>query len=431
MKKLMKSTLTTLSALTLLACGNSGEAQSNGDSGETAASGNTLTVLLSEEPSETNALNNAFHQWAEESGNEIETLVIPYDDQLTKFPLMVKNNDVPDLVATTRLTRLYPEEFVNIADEIDTSIFDETALKIISQNYTDDEVKAAPNQYTITAYYYNKDAFEKAGLTAPTLDNPWTLEELYENAQILKEKGDVKYGLAVDFSRARYDNLMYSNGGSMTEKDGDKFNVAINSEENIATLQEFIDMNNSEVIPKVIWTGGSSDNPADYFQNGDVGIYLSGSWNYEKFTNDIQAFDFGIMPSPVGTAQQSALTGGSGLAIPAGAEGKDLAVDFMEWLYEEENYVEYLSNDKGLSFIKDVSYVSEDSNIAADYAIMQAEMENVPEEFQVDEESEWRNHLDNEYRDYIKQAVSGEMTAKEALDSFAKDLSEKSEWAIK
>lgn len=426
----MKKIYGLLAAVTLLgtlaACGNN--SSESKDSGEKS---DKLTVLLSEEPSETNALNIAFKTWAEEKGKELETIVIPYDDQLTKFPLMVKNNDVPDIVATTRLARLYPDEFIDLKDEIDTSVIDDTALKIISQTYSGEQVLVAPNQYTITSYFYNVDAFNKAGIAPPTVENPWTLDQMYDAAEKLKESGGVKYGMAVDFSRARYDNLMYSNGGSMTEKSGDTFDVTINSDENVKTLEQFIEMNDSGVMPKVIWTGGSSDNPADYFKNGDVGIYLSGSWNYEQFTNDISDFDFAVMPSPKGTVQQSALTGGSGLAIPKSAEGKELAIDFIKWLYEEDNYKTYLTNDKGLSFIKDIEVVDEDPDIAKDYEIMQSDMENVTEQFLVDEESEWRNYLDNEYRDRLKQAVSGELTAKEALDSFAEDLAEKSDWKIK
>ena len=428
MKKFL-TRLTLMSSLVLAAC-SSGAEEGSDNTADNGGTG-TLSFLLSEEPSETNALNNAIHKWAEETGNEVETLVIPYDDQLTKFPLMVKNNDVPDLVATTRLTRLFPEEFTDLSEEIDTSIFDETALKIISQNYTSDAVYAAPNQYTVTNYYYNKDAFEAAGIEAPTLENPWTLDELYDNAAKLKESGNVKYGLAVDFSRARYDNLMYSNGGSMTEKEGDEFVVTINSDENIQTLEKFVELNNSDVMPKVIWSGGSSDNPADYFQNGDVGILLSGSWNYEKFNNEISSFDFAVMPSPIGSLQASTITGGSGLAVPSTAANKDLAIDFLEWLYEEENYLEYLAADKGISFITEFVYEDEDPDVAADYAILKAEMANVADEFLIDEQSEWRNHLDNEYRDYLRQAVSGELSAQEALDGFAKDLSEKSGWTIK
>lgn len=411
---------------TVAACGNK-----SSDGGSKKKDTDTLTVLLSEEPSETNALNIAFNTWAEETGHKLKTIVIPYDDQLTKFPLMVKNNDVPDIIATTRLTRLYPEEFVDLKKEIDTTMFDETALKVISQDYSGDEVLAAPNQYTITTYFYNVDAFNKAGITPPTEEKPWTLDQLYENAEKLKESGGVKYGMAVDFSRARYDNFMYSNGGSMTVKDKDSFEVTINSKENQKTLETFIQANNDGILPKVIWTGGSSDNPADYFKNGDVGIYLSGSWNYEPFNTDIKDFEFALMPSPKGTVQQSAITGGSGLAIPKEAAGKDLAVDFLKWLYKEENYKTYLSNDKGLSFIKDISVVDEDPKIAKDYELMQAEMAHVTDQFLVDEESEWRNYLDNEYRDYLKQAVSGEMTAKEALDTFADELAKKSDWEVK
>lgn len=38
----------------------------------------------------------------------------------------------------------------------------------------------------------------------------------------------------------------------------------------------------------------------------------------------------------------------------------------------------------------------------------------------------WRNYLDNEYRDALKQAVNGDMTAEEALNDFAAALAEKS-----
>ena len=62
-------------------------------------------------------------------------------------------------------------------------------------------------------------------------------------------------------------------------------------------------------MPKAIWAGGSSDNPGDYFKNGDVGIYFSGSWNYNPFVQDITSFKFGVMPSPVGSAGGSAILG--------------------------------------------------------------------------------------------------------------------------
>ncbi|MNN64475.1 hypothetical protein D3C81_1799160 [compost metagenome] len=49
----------------------------------------------------------------------------------------------------------------------------------------------------------------------------------------------------------------------------------------------------------------------------------------------------------------------------------------------------------------------------------------------IDESSAWRTYLDNEYRDGIKKAVAGEVSAKQALDDFAKALAKKSGWSIK
>ena len=58
------------------------------------------------------------NKWADETGNTVDIMVIPYDDQLTKFPLMAKNNDLPDLLSTTRLARLYPDEFEDLASTL-------------------------------------------------------------------------------------------------------------------------------------------------------------------------------------------------------------------------------------------------------------------------------------------------------------------------
>lgn len=420
-----------LFAAVLSLAGCSSKQEGSSDSDDSSSSSGTMKVLLSEEPTKDSALSIAFDKWEKETENKVKTIVIPYDDQLTKFPLMLKNKDVPDLVATERLTRIYPDEFIDLSKKMDTSIFDQTALKIINQNYTDDTVRATPSQYTVTCYYYNVDAFEKAGIVPPTEDDPWTLDELYENAEKLQKDGGVKYGFASDFSRARYDNLMYSNGGSMVEKNGDRFDITINSQENVDTLQKFVDENKAGVMPKVIWTGGSNDNPADYFQNGNVGIYLSGSWNYDIIYNNSSSPNFAVMPSPMGSKQKSVITGGQGLGIPTDAEKQNLAIDFLNWFYEEDNYKEYIQNDKGLSFVTGVDVEQEDEKVKKDYDLMEQEMQYVAPEFLVDEESSWRNFLDNEYRDYLKQAVSGEITPQEALDSFANDLSKKSDWKIK
>lgn len=436
MKKAISLALTVAMAASLAACGGAGASSSSaaqsGATGEAASgelTGQTLKVMLSEEPTDGDAFSNTLNKWAEETGNSVEIMVIPYEDQLTKFPLMAKNNDVPDLIATTRLTYLYPEEFLDLSQSIDTSIFEPQALQIINQDYTSDQVRCLPQQFTITNVYYNKDAFEAAGLTAPTVDDRWTMEEVYDAARTLQESGAVKYGMAMDFSRARYDNLMYMNGGSLVEADGDSYKVVVDSEQNVATLQSFIDANNEGIMPKAIWAGGSSDNPGDYFKNGDVGIYFSGSWNYNTFRTEITNFEFAVMPSPVGSAGGSAILGGSGLAVPTAAANQELALSFLDWFYTPENFSYYLEMDKGLSSLTEVTYQPADEVAAADYEVLQAEVGQTTDAFVVDEASEWRNYYDNEYRDALKQAANGDLSAQDALTQFADALAEKAGWS--
>lgn len=436
MKKAISLALTVAMAASLAACGGAGASSSSaaqsGATGEAASgelTGQTLKVMLSEEPTDGDAFSNTLNKWAEETGNSVEIMVIPYEDQLTKFPLMAKNNDVPDLIATTRLTYLYPEEFLDLSQSIDTSIFEPQALQIINQDYTSDQVRCLPQQFTVTNVYYNKDAFEAAGLTAPTVDDRWTMEEVYDAARTLQESGAVKYGMAMDFSRARYDNLMYMNGGSLVEADGDSYKAVVDSEQNVATLQSFIDANNEGIMPKAIWAGGSSDNPGDYFKNGDVGIYFSGSWNYNTFRTEITNFEFAVMPSPVGSAGGSAILGGSGLAVPTAAANQELALSFLDWFYTPENFSYYLEMDKGLSSLTEVTYQPADEVAAADYEVLQAEVGQTTDAFVVDEASEWRNYYDNEYRDALKQAVNGDLSAQDALTQFADALAEKAGWS--
>jgi alpha-1,4-digalacturonate transport system substrate-binding protein len=397
---------------------------------ETMATGpQTLKVMLAEEPNSENALVNTLQKWATETGNKIEIMVIPYEDQLSKFPLMAKNNDLPDLVSTTRLTRLYPNEFVDMTDNIDMSVFEPQALKIIGQDYASKKNVCLPHQFTITTVYYNKDAFLKAGISVPSSDNPWTLDELYKNAKTLMEKGGVKYGVAMDGSRARYDNMMYMNGGSMVASEGTSFKVTINSPQNIKTLETFISWNN-DIMPKAIWAGGTTDNPADYFKNGDVGIYFSGTWNYNAFYTQISSFNWGVMPSPVGLKGSSAILGGSGLAVPSGTKHKEIAMDFLKWFYTKEHFQSYLNMDKGLSSVIGVTYAPSDKQIVQDFKVLQTEVGKVSDSYIVDENSSWRNYYDNEYRDAMKQAVNGDLTAAEALNGFATKLAKKSNWKM-
>lgn len=439
--KVLAATLSAAMVFSMVGCGSSNNTSSDTTNESTTESatestdtdevrGQTMKVMISEEPGTDNALKNALDKWAAESGNTYETIILSNDDQKTKFPAMAKNKDLPDLISTVGIHQLYPEEFVDVSTIVDLDLFEETPLNIIGKAFSEDVYSGIPVQFTTTCFYYNEDLFEQAGIEAPTDENPWTLDQLYENAALLQEKTGVKYGFAADVSRARYDILMYANGGSLVQKDADTFKITLNSAANVDTLIQFVEANENGIMPKAIWAGATTDNPVEYFKNGDAAILLSGSWNYNTFATEVSKFQFGIMTSPTGTTSRSAIIGGGALAVPKNGENSDVAINFLKWLYTEENFKTYLQNDKGLSSMKNVIYEPESDKARVDYEKLQDEVKQVTDTFEIDESSSWRVYKDAEYRDMIKRAVSGELTPQEALDSFAKELSEESGWSI-
>jgi alpha-1,4-digalacturonate transport system substrate-binding protein len=100
-------------------------------------------------------------------------------------------------------------------------------------------------------------------------------------------------------------------------------------------------------------------------------------------------------------------------------------------MYKDKNYQYFLNNEKGLSSLNDVLYQPANKDAEEDFKIMLSEVDSVTESFMIDNSSGWTGYLDNEYRSYLRKAVSGELTPKKALNDFAKDLSEKSGWDIK
>lgn len=441
LSKILAASLTAAMVFSLAGCGSSNSnttepstettTESSTETTEAeAVTGQTMKVMLSEEPGKEDALKIALDRWAAESGNTYETVILSNDDMATKFPAMAKNKDLPDLMSTTGIHQLYPEEFVDMSTIVDLSLFEETPLQIVGKAFTSDKMSGLPEQFTTTCFYYNADLFAEAGIEAPTAENPWTIDDLYANAALLQEKTSVKYGFAADVSRARYDVLMYANGGSITEQDGDAYKISLNSDQNVATLEAFVKANEDGVMPKAIWAGATTDNPVEYFKNGDAAILLSGSWNYNTFATEISSFDFGVMASPAGTASRAAIIGGGALAVPENAKNKEVALDFIKWFYDEDNFKEYLQNDKGLSSLKNVIYEPESEQARVDFEKLQNEVSQVTDTFTTDEASNWRVFKDAEYRDIIKRAVAGELSPQEALDSFSQDLSEESGWSI-
>lgn len=245
----------------------------------------------------------------------------------------------------------------------------------------------------------------------------------------LQSRAGIKYGFACDFSRARYDNFMYAFGGSLLKNENGKWLITAAQKPAVDALTFFAGMNRDGTMPKQIWAGGTTDNPANYFKSGTVGVLLSGSWQYQPFSKNIKSFHWGVMVSP-GEKTQSCINGGAALAVPDKAKNKELAMSFLKWFYRKDNYQTFINNLKELSVRKDVRFTPEKDADKANWSVLDAEAQNVTPAFLTDESANWRQYLDDDYRTDLSRAVGGTMTPQQALNAFAKELSRKSGWEI-
>ena len=332
MKKVLSLLLVAAMALMLVACGGS-SSSTPAASGSTAASGSaeaptgqTLKVMLSEEPSSGDSFTTTLNKWAEETGNSVELMVIPYDDQLTKFPLMAKNKDLPDLVSTTRLSRLYPDEFVDLGQVVDTSIFEPMALEIISQEYNSDKLSCLPLQFTITNVFYNKDAFDACGIT----DTPKTWDEFLTVCQTLKDNGYEPLALDGAYANFNFYNHLVRHLGEDAIAELGKNGGWADNEAAVAAAQEIIDFVNAGYLAE----GAPDAYPASQTKVGLGTAAMVVCANY--VTSEVDAavgepvnWGFFNYPEVEGNVDASAYAGANSLAISSNCENPQAAFDFI------------------------------------------------------------------------------------------------------
>lgn len=204
-KKLLSCLLASVLALSMLGCGGSKETAGVADVKEETAGGQQADAAVEESsgekivlrytgwggPQEKKTTQNVIDQFEKTHPNvEVEYIHIPTDYN-TKLTTMIAANQGPDVAllnGDTALSWASEGKLKNMmdfaADDPEINIDD-----ILSQVvYWWDEGKACGvnGSLEIFGLFYNKDVFEEAGITVPTMEaDAWTWEEFLDVCQTL------------------------------------------------------------------------------------------------------------------------------------------------------------------------------------------------------------------------------------------------------
>jgi multiple sugar transport system substrate-binding protein len=184
--------------------------------------------------------------------------------------------------------------------------------------------------------FYNKDLFEKAGVTEP----PKTWDEALEAAKKVDALGDDVYGIGIqgrDLDAEGYwFYTLWTHGGSVIGPDG-KSGFA--SPEAVAATDTYVKFIKENVTQPGV-TGSSREDLQNLFAAGKLGMVLSGPWFNAQLADQGQDIDYGISEIPVATNPATYGVTDT-IAVLESSKVKPQAMKFLEFIFNKQNRLEF------------------------------------------------------------------------------------------
>lgn len=408
MKKKWVSGLVMLSALTLAACGSTGE--SSGD----ASNGKTVIRFSTWDNEKDLTFQQDLVDQFNSSQDEIEVKLEAYgSDYDTKITAGIGAGDAPDVMYMWNYP-LYSEALEPLESFIESEgaeykdNFYETTW---NYNSIDEEIYGIPVGFTTHALYYNKDIFDAAGVDYPEED--WTWDDLHKASRQIAASQDNVYGYVLPTTPDPYDFEMYlwSNGTSYTDEEGN-LSGHLNSPESVEVFTQFQEMLKDESAL------ASESDGIDEVSAGTAAMVISGAWGMSYF--DEAGINYGIAPIPSFESQKSvSILSSSGLGMSKDSENKDAAWEFIKfWTNEEANKARL---DYELPVLKNVvaeEGLEEDENKKVFYTMLERSEDYTPTSFIVENWSTLSEDLILVFEEIFNPTT--QMDPKTALDSVVK-----------
>jgi multiple sugar transport system substrate-binding protein len=339
-RRLVATSLLAGTALALTACSSGGSS-----SGATTEGGVTTLKLWTHNGGNDAelALNNKVIEDFNASSDK-------YEVRLQSFPQDSYNNAVTAAASAEKLPCIMDIDGPNVPNwawagylaplDLPEELFDSslpsTLGKVDGELYSFGHYDVALNLMT------RKSILDKHGIRVPTMEKPWTPEELDEALAKIKDGGEYAYPLDLgtagegEWIPYAYSPLLQSFGGDLIDRDGyATAEGALNGPEAI----EWANWMTGLVDDGYIARKSGADSTLD-FVNGKTAIVWSGSWAAEtatdKFGDDVlflPPVDFGNGPAIGGASWQWGMS--------ADCPAQEGALEFLEFSAQPEYQAMY------------------------------------------------------------------------------------------
>lgn len=323
------------------------------DDASSSSEGDIVELTLwhmEEPPNRVQGFKEVIEKFNEQhEGINVTPQVQSWDDAYSQFPAAIQAGNGPDLLFTlpdytTIIQDLGVVQPVDdIVNELDEKYeFMDAAL---SPYQYDNQTWAVPIFGMVQALWYRKDIFEEHNLEPPT-----TWDELTDAAETLTSDGINGIALPASKSLAT-DQVFYSflvTSGAKDIIDSDN-KVTFNTPETIQAYEKYVELLNYSPNDSNTYTWGE---PQAQFNAGTAAMAIEKGQYLLTFEEESgqPAEDLGIVPMPVADGgEEGSIYYSNGIMVLSEEEEKQEAIkEFFEFLYEPENYAEFINAEPGL-----------------------------------------------------------------------------------
>lgn len=346
------------------------------------------------------------------------------------LPVQVEAGEGPDMARVTNFD-VYKGKYLDLRPLVADAAYWEAsfapaALQALRGADDTDQIYGFPNQYTVTGPFINRTLFEQAGIEVPSDSmDAVTWAEWTEVARQVAEATETPFAIAMDRSGHRFAGPAFSSGATFFNEDG---TITMDTPGFRSMAEIFIGWHTDGITPAEVWvgSGGSYSAAAPYFINGQLVMYMSGSWQIAAFARDIgDAFDWEAVPNPTGDGGSTGMPGGTYMVAFGDTEHPEEVAKVMDFLASVDalkTFTEktlFLPAHLGLG---ELAYET-DSDLAK--AALLTFVNEVPKLSDQAYELQFGGKafaINNPIRDRLTQVLTGELTLDEALTQLQQDV---------
>ena len=273
-------------------------------------------------------------------GTKLQLTLPPTEEYTTKLKILLATGTGPDIITTTDITLqlLEQDRLMDLtarvqADPVllDKNLFIQAGWDVY--RFGTGKTYGMYSGADTHLLYYNKDLFDKGGVSYPTAD--WTWDDFLEAAKKLTiVEGDktTQYGTALNILVADWglSNLIWMEGGDIVDERPFFNKLTLDNEPVIKVLrfvQDLVYTHKVAPSPEQAEALGESGS----FESGKIAMLLDGGWSIQS-RKGIEAFKWDVEMLPKGPAGFfGAFWPGTPMQISSQTKNPDLAWAFVRW----------------------------------------------------------------------------------------------------